>query len=342
MISFIIPAHNEEWFLPKTLATIHSTARHLNLPYEIVVVDDASTDGTSEIARQMGARVISVAHRQIAATRNSGAQAAQGEHLFFVDADTRVTTEAVSSALQQMEKGIVGGGALTYFEDAVPLYARLLVAWISFFMRIASLSGGAFMFCTRRAFEAIGGFNESLYGAEDAAMSAALKKEGRFVVLRERVPTSGRRVRSVTGLRIVATLLQVSLLPANLKERKTVECVWYVSNRSLENAGQTLTGRLSNFGALIVMLVLVSIPIWAVPWPTPMVSGPLGHVKHFFGIIVSHVGLVLWPISFFLSRTFLQQKQFKERLKTGIVMVVCLGLALGSSLHVWRFWRDTI
>lgn len=182
MISFIIPAHNEEWFLPKTLAAIHSTARHLNLPYEIVVVDDASTDGTSEIARQMGARVISVAHRQIAATRNSGAQAAQGEHLFFVDADTRVTTEAVSSALQQMEKGIVGGGALTYFEDAVPLYARLLVAWISFFMRIASLSGGAFMFCTRRAFEAIGGFNESLYGAEDAAMSAALKKEGRFVV----------------------------------------------------------------------------------------------------------------------------------------------------------------
>ena len=40
MISFIVPAHNEELFLPKTLAAIHSTARALNFPYEIVVVDD--------------------------------------------------------------------------------------------------------------------------------------------------------------------------------------------------------------------------------------------------------------------------------------------------------------
>lgn len=178
-------------------------ARDLDASYEVVVVDDASTDRTSSIAHEMGARVINVNHRQIAATRNSGAHAARGEQFFFVDADTKVTPEAVLSALRRMERDAIGGGALTYFEDAVPLYARLLVAWIGFFMRIASLSGGAFMFCTRRAFEAVGGFDEGLYGAEDAAMAAALKKEGRFVILRERVPTSGRRVRSVTGVRIL-------------------------------------------------------------------------------------------------------------------------------------------
>jgi len=339
MISFIIPAHNEEFFLPKTLNAIHSVAHDLDSPYEVVVVDDASTDRTSPIAQDMGARVISVNHRQIAATRNSGARAARGEQLFFVDADTTVTPQAVSAALKRLEKGAIGGGSLTYFEDAVPLYARLLVAWIGFFMRIASLSGGAFMFCTRRAFEAVGGFDEGLYGAEDAAMAAALKKEGRFVVLRERVPTSGRRVRSVTGVRILATLVQIAFLPSNLKERKNVENVWYASNRSLENAGESFIGRMSNFCALIVMLVLVSIPIWAVPWPKAMMAGPLGHVKHFFGILVSHVGLVLWPISFFLSRTFLEQKQFKERLKMGILIVVCLLLALGSSFHVFQFWK---
>ena len=57
MISFIVPAHNEELFLPKTLAAIHSTAKALNIPYEIVVADDASTGRTSAIARELGAPV---------------------------------------------------------------------------------------------------------------------------------------------------------------------------------------------------------------------------------------------------------------------------------------------
>ncbi len=56
----------------------------------MIVVDDASTDATPEIAAQNNARVVSVNHRQIAATRNSGARAAQGERLFFVDADTTI------------------------------------------------------------------------------------------------------------------------------------------------------------------------------------------------------------------------------------------------------------
>ena len=339
MISFIIPAHNEELFLPKTLESIHRTGRELKVEYEVVVVDDASTDRTGAIAQEMGARVVQVNHRQIAATRNSGAQAAHGEWLFFVDADTAVTPEAVSSALKRLEKGAVGGGALTRFDDAVPLYAWLLVAWLGVFMRLASLSGGAFLFCTKRAFEGIGGFDERLYGAEDAAFSAALKREGRFVVLRERVPTSGRRVRSVSGLQVLGLLLQVAFLPANLKNRKSVEKIWYVSNRSSETAGQSLVGQASNLCALLIVLVLVSIPLWAVPWPKFLLASPLGHVKHFCGLMVTHVGLVLWPCLLFLSRSFLEQRLLKERLKTGLVMLVCLVLAVGSLVGVYDFWR---
>ena len=342
MISFIVPAHNEELFLPKTLAAIRATARGLQMPYEVVVVDDASTDRTGTIARELGARVILVNHRQIAATRNSGARVARGEQLFFVDADTTVTPQAVASALKQLGTGAMGGGALTYFEDAVPMYARLLLVWFGFFLRIASLSGGAFLFCTRRAFEAVGGFDERLYGAEDAAFSAALKKEGRFVVLREKVPTSGRRVRSVTGLQILVLMVQIAFLPSNLKNRKNVEKVWYMSNRSAEDAGLSFFGRVSNFCALLIMLLLVSIPIWAVPWPKALLAGPLGHFKHFCGLLVTHVGLVLWPCSFFLSRTLLEQKQFKERLQTAILVLVCLLLALGSSFQVFEFWRGFI
>lgn len=337
MISFIVPAHNEELFLPKTLTAIRSAAQALNIPHEIIVVDDSSTDRTNPVARELGARVINVNRRQIAAARNSGARAAVGELLFFVDADTTVTHEAVSSALKRMEKGAIGGGAVTYFEDAVPLYARLLLASFGILTRLASLSGGAFMFCTKRAFEAVGGFDERLYGAEDAAMSAALKKEGRFVMLREGVATSGRRVRSVTGLRVLALMLQIAVLPSHLKNRKNVERVWYVSNRSSETAGDSLPGRLSNFCALIIMLLLISIPIWVVPWPKFLLDGPLGQLKHFCAVVVTHVGLVLWPCSLFLA-----QKKLAERLKIGLLILVCVAVAFAASLDVLEFWRHIL
>ena len=51
MISFIVPAHNEQACLGRTLQAIHESAQAVGRPYEIVVVDDASTDATSEIAR---------------------------------------------------------------------------------------------------------------------------------------------------------------------------------------------------------------------------------------------------------------------------------------------------
>src|ERR1035441_6931555 len=111
MISFIVPAHNEESCLPRTLQAIHDAARATGQPYEIIVVDDASTDATAEVARQQNAIVVPVNHRQIAATRNSGARAAKGERLFFVDADTTINPRAVAEALRYMDKGAVGGGA---------------------------------------------------------------------------------------------------------------------------------------------------------------------------------------------------------------------------------------
>jgi len=99
MISFIVPAHNEQECLGRTLQAVHESAHAVGQPYEIVVVDDASTDATAEIARQNDARVVSVHHRQIAATRNAGGRAAQGERLFFVDADTTINSHAVAEAL---------------------------------------------------------------------------------------------------------------------------------------------------------------------------------------------------------------------------------------------------
>src|SRR4026207_1884518 len=89
MISFIVPAYNEEHELSDTLAAIREAVAGATPPYESNVVDDASTDATPTIASDAGAKVIPINRRQIAASRNAGARAAQGECLFFVDADTR-------------------------------------------------------------------------------------------------------------------------------------------------------------------------------------------------------------------------------------------------------------
>src|SRR5262249_12451936 len=152
----------EEACLARTLEAIHEAARGVGQPYEIAVVDDASTDATAEIARRHDARVVSVNHRQIAATRNSGAREAGGERLFFVDADTTINARVVAAALRKMDGGAAGGGALVRFEDYVPLYARLMIWWMRLFMRLVGMTGGAFMFCTYTAFDEVGGFDERL------------------------------------------------------------------------------------------------------------------------------------------------------------------------------------
>ena len=72
MISFIVPAHNEERYLGRTLHSIRAAAAALERPYEIIVVDDASTDGTAAVAESHGARLVQVHLRQISAVRNAG------------------------------------------------------------------------------------------------------------------------------------------------------------------------------------------------------------------------------------------------------------------------------
>ncbi len=181
-LSFIVPAHNEEACLGATLQAIHESAGAVGQPYEIVVANDASNDATADIAKENGARVVNVNCRQIAGARNAGARAATGERLVFVDADTIINPRVLTSALRCMDRGAVGGGAPARFDSRAPLYAQFLVLWFGWWMRLAGIAGGAFQFCTRDAFQAVGGFDERLFGAEDAMMSWVLKREGRFVV----------------------------------------------------------------------------------------------------------------------------------------------------------------
>jgi len=231
MISFIVPAYNEESLLGATLDALHAAGRAVGESYELVVVDDASTDGTALIAERHGALLVSVAHRQIAATRNSGARVANGELFIFVDADTIVNAAVVRSAVEALRNGAVGGGAAVEFDGSVPLYARLLMPVLVRLFRVARLATGCFLFCTRSAFVAVGGFDEAFYGAEEIVMSRALKRHGTFVVLRQTVTTSGRKLRTHSLREVLMIMGSLALRGPNaVRQRRGME-LWYAERR---------------------------------------------------------------------------------------------------------------
>jgi len=231
LISFIVPAYDEEILLGATLDALHAAGSSLKEPYELVVADDASTDRTASIAERHEARVVRVAHRQIAATRNSGARAAMGELFIFVDADTIVTEAVVRAAVDAMRGGAVGGGASVEFDGGVPWYAKLLMPVFAWFYRAAGLAAGCFLFCSRDAFVTVGGFDEAFFGAEEIVMSRALRNHGRFVVLTEAVTTSGRKLRTHSGVEVFKILVRLALRgPQAVKQREGME-LWYAARR---------------------------------------------------------------------------------------------------------------
>jgi glycosyltransferase involved in cell wall biosynthesis len=231
MISFVVPAYDEERLLGATLGAIHATARACGEAYEVIVADDASSDRTAEVAAAHGARVVSVAHRQIAATRNSGARASSGERLIFVDADTIVDEAVVRAALAALRSGAVGGGAAVRMDGVLPLYARIVTPLLVRVFRFAGFACGCFVFCTRAAFEAAGGFDETMFGAEELTFSRALQRQGRFVVLREAVTTSGRKVRTHSGWEILGFLGRLAIRgPSSVRRRSGMD-LWYGKRR---------------------------------------------------------------------------------------------------------------
>ena len=231
MISFIVPAYNEERLLGATLDALDAAGRAVGERFELVVVDDGSTDRTRLIAESHDALLVSVAHRQIAATRNSGARCANGDLFIFVDADTIVNEAVVRSAVRALRNGAVGGGAAVEFDGAVPLYARLLLPVLVRLFRAAGLAAGCFLFCTRSAFVAAGGFDEAFYGAEELVMSRALKRYGKFVVLRQAVTTSGRKLRTHSIREMLMVVGRLALRgPKAVKQRQGME-LWYAERR---------------------------------------------------------------------------------------------------------------
>ena len=86
-LTIIIPAFNEEAYLPSTLDSIQTAAAHSDAEVDIIVVDNNSVDDTAAVARSKGVTVVHEPVQGIARARNAGAGHAEGDVLVFVDAD---------------------------------------------------------------------------------------------------------------------------------------------------------------------------------------------------------------------------------------------------------------
>ena len=245
MISFIIPAHNEEDYLPSTLQALRSTADALDQPYEIIVVDDASTDATREVAERAGARVISIDRRHIAAARNAGAAAARGDAFIFVDADTAITAEVYRATLAALADGAVGGGAVVRFDPPVPLYVRIMLPLAMWVNRTFHMAAGCYVFAARDAFAEVGGFDEAFFAGEETSFSRAMKKAGTFRVLRAPVTSSGRKLRAYSAATIFSAMIKFAAMGLfNRKafaNRKHFD-LWYAPRRSDPKGPQRRSG----------------------------------------------------------------------------------------------------
>jgi len=229
VLSFVVPAYNEEFELPRTLEAIREAV--YDSDYEIIVADDASTDRTAEIARDAGAKVVSINRRQIAAARNAGARAARGEILFFVDADTRINRKHVAGAIAALEAGYAGGSAQVDVSGSIPLWSRISIRFFCAIYFAFKLGAGAFLFTTKKNFDATGGFDENLFVGEEVYFSLALHKLGRFRILPAPILTSGRKLRMYSGREIFSyTFYVLTRGPRAARSRHRLD-IWYDGKR---------------------------------------------------------------------------------------------------------------
>jgi glycosyltransferase involved in cell wall biosynthesis len=177
-ISVIVPAHNEQRFLPACIDSIRRAQQHVDRQVEIVVVANRCTDRTAQIADLSGAVVVDDRSTTIAASRNAGAARSTGDILVMIDADSIMAPRALVEVQRHLDGGAFVGGGCTVVPERRSVGIDLTMAFMRASVRVSGL-GGAMYWCRRGDFEAIQGFNESLAIAEELDFARRLREHGR-------------------------------------------------------------------------------------------------------------------------------------------------------------------
>jgi glycosyltransferase involved in cell wall biosynthesis len=177
-VSVIIPAHNEEEYLPNGLEAVATAAEICPFEVETVVVLNRCTDRTETIAREAGATIVREEAKNLSLIRNAGVKASTGEIIVTIDADSRLHPHFLRIVLEKLDSGkFVGGGAFVLpdrWSLGIIASGFMLIPYLAKYR----LSFAAF-WTTREAFDAINGFNPDFVTIEDVDFALRLKQHGR-------------------------------------------------------------------------------------------------------------------------------------------------------------------
>jgi glycosyltransferase involved in cell wall biosynthesis len=194
-LSVIVPAYNEAVALPETLAQLNRAVAWSDAAVEVLVVDNGSIDCTAESARAGGATVVTEpVRRGVGGARNAGARRARGDVLVFVDADVLIPERALARVVEAMSNPACLGGA---FDTEYRPRRRVLALYLRFWRVVAlsfRMAQGACQFCSRQAFEKLGGYDERQWMGEDVEFWWRLRRLAR---------RRGSRVEYIRDLRVV-------------------------------------------------------------------------------------------------------------------------------------------
>lgn len=242
-LSFVIPAYNESAWIEHCLQQIAVAVAACrarqggDFDVEYVVVDNNSTDDTAQKAEHAGAIVVFEPVNQISRARNTGARAAAGDWLVFIDADCELSPGLLGDLLALINAGEhLGCGSLVTM-DNLPRSARWMLASWTWLSARLNWAAGSFVACRADTFFVLGGFSEQLFVAEEIDFSRRIKKYARqqrskFTVLRKHpLQTSNRKVRLYSEKELHQQIFRLIFRPRKSLRDKAALAVWYDGRR---------------------------------------------------------------------------------------------------------------
>jgi glycosyltransferase involved in cell wall biosynthesis len=226
VLSFVVPAYNEESYLGACLESILAQTRGREHQFEIVVVNNASTDHTREVAlRYPGVRVVDEPRKGLTFARQAGFLNTSGALIANVDSDSRLTSGWIDRVLATFAKEsnlAAFSGPFIYYDltptQQIGVRGFYLIAWLTYainryILRVGSMVQGGNFVVSRSALERIGGFNLSIsfYG-EDTDIARRMSAVGDVLFTHDlKMFSSARRLKK-EGMLLIAARYTVNYI----------------------------------------------------------------------------------------------------------------------------------